>query len=275
MARGACKNFKLVVSNEPFYLAERGQAKIIAFPVLDGKPAEGNLEVTAEVLGGASERLEPQNDGSYIGIAEVTRDGINPVRVEVAGTLSDGRTIHRIEFTEVLVGKVTDPRLTIKPNKFEQGRRFSVELNLIDAFFQQNSAVSFGPGINVLSFQIHGSNTAIAQIDVDETAVVGEREVVLHNPSAESQGAVAVVRRKPVDIRVPSVFTATNRIDCLRFDLTGRLMAIELDDGSQIKVRPHHDRTQRVLERARDEDLSVRVQVDSDGYLLAVDVFGR
>lgn len=196
MARGVLKKFNLGAHAEPFQILTPGKVVITASPSVEGKPAEGNLRVTAQVLGGKSITLESQDDGTFSGPVEITCPGINPIRVEVKGELEKKKSMHRFEFTEVLLGPAADFRFTVNPNTYEQGRKYTVELNLQDAQFRRSSQVLFGSGIQVTGFQMLNATAAKAQIRVASDAFVGTREVVTSNPNAESLGVVRVAEAK-------------------------------------------------------------------------------
>jgi len=110
--------------------------------------------------------------------------------------LEKKKSIHRFEFTEVLLGPAADSRFTVNPNTYEQGRKYTVELNLQDAQFRRSSQVLFGSGIQVTGFQMLNATAAKAQIRVASDAFVGTREVVTYNPNAESLGVVRVAEAK-------------------------------------------------------------------------------
>jgi hypothetical protein len=265
MARGVFKEFNLGVSTEPFQLLESGKVVLTARPSVAGKPARGRLRVTAHVFGGATATLEPNDDGSFSGPVEISRPGINPIRIEVAGTLDDNRTIRRFEFTEALLGQAADPRFTVTPNTFEQGQAYTVELNLQDASFKGSTQVLFGSGIQTVSFERLNATVARAQIQVTPDAFVGAREAVSYNPNAESVGAVYVVEAKDRGVH-------TGYVCCLRFDAAGKLVGVVLCDGTDICVRLHSKRLQKLLEIARENNLSVKITVDKHGCLTGIKI---
>jgi len=215
VARGVSKEFKLGVHAEPFQILEPGKVVITASPSVEGKPAEGNLRVTAQVPGGKSITLESQDDGTFSGLVEITHPGINSIQVEVRGELEKKKSIHRFEFTEVLLGPADDSRFTVNPNTYEQGRKYTVELNLQDAQFRNSSQVLFGSGIQVTGFQMLNATAAKAQIWVASDAFVGTREVVTYNPNAESLGGCMWPKPK-------TLADSRGRICCLRFDAAGQ-----------------------------------------------------
>ncbi len=264
-SRGAFKEFNFGVHSEPFQILEPGEVVITATASLEGKPVYRGLSVTAHVLGGASATLEPNDDGSFSGPVEITRRGINPIRVEVRGELKKKKSINRFEFTEVLLGPASDPRFTVNPNTYEQGRTYTVELNLQDARFRRSTQVLFGSGIQTTGFEALNATVARAHIQVASDAFVGTREVVTYNPNAESLGEVRVVEAK--DAR-----GHTGRICCLRFDAAGNLVGVVLCDGTEICITIHADRVQTILEAARDRNLSVTVYVDAKGCLTEIEV---
>ena len=265
MARGVFKEFNLGISIEPFQLLEPGKVIITAKPSIGGKPARGRLRATAHVFGGATATLEPNDDGSFSGPVEILRPGINPIRVEVAGTLEDNRTIRRFEFTEALLGTAADPRFTVTPNTFEQGKSYTVELNLQNASFKGSTQVLFGSGIQTTSFERLNATVAKAHIQVAPDAFVGAREAVSYNPNAESLGSVYVVKAKDRGVH-------TGYVCCLRFDAAGKLVGIVLCDGTDICIRLHSKRLQKLLEIARENNRSVKIDVDHHGCLTGVEI---
>lgn len=263
MARGVFKEFNLGVHSEPFQILEPSKVFITVTPSIDGKPADGNLRVTAHVFGGVSAVLEPNNDGMFSGAVEITRPGINPIRVEVKGELVTNKSIHRFEFTEVLLGPAPDPRFTVNPSTFEQDHTYTVDLNIQDAGFRRSTLVLFGSGIQTTGFEMLNETVAQAHIQVAPDAFVGAREAVTYNPNAESLGAVYVVEAKDQG-------THTGYICCLRFDATGKLVGIILCDGKEICITLHDDRIQKILEKARDQNLAVKVFVDGHECLTGI-----
>lgn len=269
-ARGVFKEFNLGVHAEPFQIFEPGEVVITATPSVAGEPVGHGLRVTAHVFGGASATLEHNDDGSFSGPIEITRPGINPIRVEVTGHLHEDdhhevKSIHRFEFTECLLGLATDPRFTVNPNTYEQGRSYTVELNLQDARFLRSTQYFSGSGIQTTGFEMLNATVARAHIQVAPDAFVGAREAVTYHPNAESIGAVFVVEAKDRG-------TITGRICCLRFDAAGNLVGIVLCDGTEICVRLHDDRIQKLLEIARKRNLSVKIYLDSQGCLTGVEI---
>jgi hypothetical protein len=272
MARGICRELSLEVHADPYLLPATGKAKVTAFPRLDGKPLKGKLTVDALVLGGGSTKLAGQADGSFTGTVELTNPGRNPIRVELKGSLEDGRTVDRVEFAVVQVGPALDPRFTVTPDTFEQGGHYTVALHLRDGQFGPASSLRMGTGIAVEHLDILNEYHAAADLRVDATAFVGTREAVLFAPMAESEGVVRVVEgQRGCGTPPGSHGTHQGRICCLRFDADGKLICVLLCDGPAICVK-HDDRVQRLLEAARDHNLSVKIHVDGRGCLLAVDI---
>ena len=265
MARGILREFSLQVDSEPFQIMAPGSVKVIAWPRWDGKPAEGKLTATALVLGGDLYDLERQKDGSFVGPVKIARPGMTPIRVEVQGKLEKAGSIRRIEFTAALLGRATDPRFTLNPDTYEQGGSYTVDVQLQDAQFGHASQIRFGDGIAVTSFQVLNDSEARAAIQVAADAFVGARVPVTFAPEAESFGAVKVVESR--DGHGPS-----GRICCLRFDAAGKLVAVVLCDGREVCVTIHDGRIQRILEAARDQNLSVKISVDGRGCLTGVTI---
>lgn len=266
MARGVLKQFSLEAKAKPRQISEPGKVEVRAWPRWDGEPAEGKLEVVGRILGGGSFPLERQDDGSFAGIAEISRPGISIIAVAVAGTLKATRaSIRRVAFTVVLLGRATDPRFLVQPDTYEQGGEYTVALHLVDARFRRSTQIRFGDGIQVLDFEMWNDTTASARIRVAADAFVGERIPVSYHPQAESVGPVRVVEAKDRP-KIPG------RICCLRFDAAGRLVAIVLCDGKEVCVKIHDERLEKLLELARDRNLSVEVHVDEHGCLTGIDI---
>jgi hypothetical protein len=273
MARGICRELSLQVEADPHLLPAAGKSKVTAFPRLDGKPLKGKLTVSALVLGGGTYKLAGQADGSFTGTVEVTTPGRNPIRVELKGSLEDGRTVDRVEFAVVQVGPALDPRFTVTPDTYEQGGNYKVALHLRDGQFGPTSSLRMGTGIAVEHLDILNEYHAVAGIRVDASAFVGTREAVLYAPMAESEGVVRVVEgRRGGEIPPGSHGSHQGRICCLRFDADGKLIGVLLCDGATVCVARHDDRVQRLLEAARDHDLTVNIFVDARGCLIAVDI---
>lgn len=263
MARGVFPQLKLQVKAEPFQIPEPGKVRVTALPRLDGKPARGRLRATAHVLGGDSFDLERRKNGSFEGSVAVGHPGLTPIRVELRGKLGSGGSIHRHEFAEVLVGRARDPRLRVHPSVYEQGRDYTVDVQLDDARFQPSTHIRFGAGIQVTGFQRLSETAARARIQVAPDAFVGDREVVTFDPSAEGLEPVRVVAFKD-EGRV------RGRICCLRFDAAGKLAGIVLCDGTEICVTLDDPRIRELLEVARDRNLTVQVLLDARGCLTGV-----
>ena len=273
MARGICRELSLQVEADPHLLPAAGKSKVTAFPRLDGKPLKGKLTVSALVLGGGTYKLAGQADGSFTGAVEVTNPGRNPIRVELKGSLEDGRTVDRVEFAVVQVGPALDPRFTVTPDTYEQGGHYKVALHMRDGQFGPASSLHMGTGIAVEHLDILNEYNAVADIRVDASAFVGTREAVLYAPMAESEGVVRVVEgRRGGEIPPGSHGSHQGRICCLRFDADGKLIGVLLCDGVTVCVARHDDRVQRLLEAARDHDLTVKIFVDARGCLIAVDI---
>ena len=265
LARGVFPAFKLHVKATPFQIPAPGKVKVTALPRLDGKAARGRLTATALVLGGGSFTLERQDDGSFAGPVDLARPGVAPIRVEVSGKLPSGRSIRRIEFATALVGRASDPRFTLLPGTYEQGREYTVDVDLHDARFVPASRIRFGAGIEVTAFQVLSDSAARAKIRVAGDAPVGERDVVTFNPHAESLSPVRVVAARDEG-------QVSGRICCLRFDAAGNLVGIVLCDGRPVCVTLHDERIQKLLETARDRNLTVKVYVDARGCLTGVSI---
>jgi hypothetical protein len=266
MARGINPAFELWACAQPFALDKPGTAKIIARPRYEGKPARGEFQVTATVLGGAGGPLKPQGDGSYAGELEVARPGVNPVRIDLRGKLEDGRSVVRMEFTTVQLGPARDPRLFVSPDRYEAGGEYSVEILIRDGRFDRLSQIRFGDGITVREFRVLSAQQARARIAVSPTAWAGDREVVGFHPEAEGLTGVTVVGAKDAKREVPG------RIACLRFDDRGRLTHVVMDDGRAYPVATHDDRLQLLLEDARDGNQRVRLAVDREGRFCGITI---
>ena len=272
MARGVSRKFTLQAHAVPEQLAAAGKVKVVAFPLLDGKATKGKLKVTARALGGAVVGLDAQADGSFSDSVTVANPGRNPIRVEVKGTLENGASIDRVEYAVVQVGPALDPRFEITPNSYEQGGSYTVNLRLHDGEFSGDSSLRVGTGIAVTRFQVQSAHLAVADIEVATDAFLGTREAVLFAPMAESIGVVTVVAgRGGHGHETPGSGHHQGRICCLRFDARGRLIGVVLCDGPTLCVH-HDDRVQRLLEYARDHDLSVTIHVDQKGCLVGVDI---
>jgi len=265
MARGVHREFSLQVDSEPFQIMKPGSVKVTAWPRLDGKPAKGRLTATALVLGGDSYDLERQGNGSFVGPAKITRPGMTPIRVEVQGKLEKAESVRRIEFTAALLGRADDPRFTLSPDTYEQGGAYAVDFHLQDAQFGHATQIRFGEGIDVTGFQVLSDSEARAAIRVAPDAFVGARVPVTFAPEAESLGAVQVVESRGGG-------GPSGRVCCLRFDAAGKLVAVVLCDGREVCVTIHDGRIQRILEAARDQNLSVSISVDGRGCLTGVTI---
>jgi hypothetical protein len=88
---------------------------------------------------------------------------------------------------------------------------------------------------------------------------------------AESVGVVSVGPGRGGHGTPPGTGHHQGRICCLRFDAHGKLIGVVLCDGPTLCVH-HDDRVQRLLEYARDHDLSVTIHVDAKGCLVGVDI---
>jgi hypothetical protein len=265
MARAVFPEFSLQVETQPHILPAPGKVQVIAWPRLDGQPAAGALKAKVEVLGGDSADLVKQPDGSFAGTVAVTRLGVSILRVAVHGKLASGKFVNRFRFATVMVGQALDPRFTLSPNIYRQGHDYSVQVNLFNGRFTRRTAISFGSGISVLDFQVLNDVTAEAQIRVASDAFIGEREAVTFNPEAESIGTVRVLDGE-------RGHGPRGRVHCLRFDACGRLVGIVLDDGTQICVHLCDDRLQQLLERAREQRLTLEITLDSKGCLAGLEV---
>ncbi|HEX6864828.1 MAG TPA: vWA domain-containing protein [Thermoanaerobaculia bacterium] len=265
-ARGVLKRFGLEVKTNPRNLLQPGKVEVLAWPRWDGKPAEGRLKAAGQVLGGPSFALERRKDGSFAGEVEITRPGTSILVVRVEGTLeATGKSIRRTAFGVVLLGRARDPRLRLSPDTYEQGSEHTVGVQLIDERFLRSTQLRFGPGIQVLDFQMLSHHFGEARIRVAPDALLGEREVVSYHPQAESLSPVRVVAGGRGQ-GIPG------RICCLRFDAAGRLIAVVLCDGKEVCVRAADERLVRLLELARERNLEVKIRVDANGCLVEIDI---
>ncbi|MCG7923501.1 MAG: VWA domain-containing protein [Candidatus Thiodiazotropha lotti] len=266
MARGVQKRFGFEVSAKPRHIPHPAKVTINAIPRWDGKPAEGKFQVSAHIMGSGSVNLERQDDGSFTSEVEISRPGISIIPVEISGELSaTGKSIGRIAYAIVLLGKARDPRFSVIPDTYEQGKEYTVTLTLDDAIFKRYSQVRFGDDIQVSNFKMLNSSTARAVISVKPHAIPGEREVVTYNPQAESIHPVRIVESKDGK-QIPG------RICCLRFNASGQLVGIVLCDGTRICIKLYDDRIQKLLELARDKNLSVSIHVDEQGCLADIEI---
>lgn len=265
-ARGVLKQFGFEVKAEPRQIAEPGKVKVVAWPRWDGKPAEGRLKVTGFVLGGPSFQLRRQDDGSFVGEVEISRPGISILPIRVEGRLTaTGGSINRLAFAVVLLGRARDPRFVVTPDTYEQGGEYTITVQLVDERFRRSTQLRFGDDVEVSDFTMLNHHQAQARIRVAGHALLGEREVVSYHPQAESARPVRVVEARD-GVVVPG------RICCLRFDAAGRLIAVLLCDGPEICVKLADERLQRLLELARDRNLEVKIRLDDQGCLVAVDI---
>jgi hypothetical protein len=265
MARGVQKEFSFEVKATPRRLAAPGKVKLEAWPRIDGKPAKGKLAVHARVLGGPSLDLDAQQDGSFSGVVEIDRPGISIIVFGLDGKLASGKSIRRVAFTVVLLGRATDPRFSLSPDTYEQGQEYDVGVTLFDASFKRSSQIRFGDGIQVLSFQVESDSFAQARIRVAPDAFVGERTPVTYNPQGESLASVHVVAGKPGR-------GVTGKIRCVVFDECGNLVGVVLTDGTEVPVGCRDDKLRRIVEAARDQGLSVRVELDGSGRLKRIEI---
>lgn len=266
MARGVQKRFGFEAKADPRRIDKPGKVTVQAIPRWDGKPAEGVFEVTAHVMGSGAVDLTRQDDGSFAGTVEILRPGITIVPVDISGTLrATGKSIARVAYAIVLLGRARDPRFSVTPDTYEQGKEYVVGLELSDAIFKRYSQVRFGDDIQVLDFQMLNATFARAHIKVLPHALPGEREVVTYNPQAESIRPVRVIESKDG----PKI---QGEICCLRFDSAGRLIGIVMCDGQEVCVKVHDKRIQELLERARKRNLAVTIRVDSDGCLVDIEI---
>lgn len=98
---------------------------------------------------------------------------------------------------------------------------------------------------------------ARARIRVAGDAFIGEREVVTFHPSAESVAPVRVVAGEGRGKK-------KGRIRCLKFDACGKLIGVIFDDGDECPVGCDDERLRKLLEKARDQNLSVQVELDAN-----------
>ena len=265
-ARGVLKQFGLEVKTRPRNLLQPAKVEVLAWPRWEGKPAQGQLKAAGQVLGGPSFKLTRRDDGAFAGEVEITRPGTSIVVVHVKGTLAaTGKSIRRTAFGVVLLGRARDPRLRLSPDTYEQGGEYTVGVQLIDERFLRSTQLRFGPDIQVLDFQMLSHHFGEARIRVAGDALLGEREVVSYHPQAESVSPVRVVAGGRGQ-GIPG------RICCLRFDASGRLIAVVLCDGKEVCVRTAEERLVRLLELARDRGLDVKIRVDAKGCLVEIDI---
>jgi hypothetical protein len=265
MARGVQKEFSFEVKATPRNLPAPGKVELEAFPRLDGKPAKGKLAVKARVLGGASLDLEANADGSFSGTVEIDRPGLSIIVFTLDGKLASGKSIRRVAFAVVLLGRATDPRFSLSPDTYEQGQQYDVDVTLFDARFKRSSQIRFGEGIQVLSFDVESDSFARASIRVAPDAFVGFRTPVTYNPQAESLASVRVVAGRPG----PDV---GGKVRCLVFDECGNLVGVVLTDGTEVPVSCGDEKLRKILETARDQGLSVRVERDASGRLKRIEI---
>jgi len=266
MARGVQKRFGFEAKAKPRRVDEPGKVKIHAIPRWDGEAAEGDFQITAHVMGGGVADLARQDDGSFSGEVDIYRPGTTIIPVEINGTLcATGKSIGRIAYAIVLMGRARDPRFSVTPDTYEQGKEYAVRLELSDAVFKRYSQVRFGDDIQVLDFQMLNASTARVHIAISAHALPGEREVVTYNPQAESVRPVRVIEFTDE----PKI---RGEICCLRFDAAGHLIGIVLCDGKEACVKVHDERIQKILEQARERNLSVTIRVDKDGCLIDVEI---
>ena len=116
-----------------------------------------------------------------------------------------------------------------------------------------------------MNFEMLNATTAKAHIKVHSNAVVGEREVVTYNPQAESIRPVRVVEAK-------GGRTIKGKICCLRFDASGKLVGVVLCDDKEVCIKVHDERIRKLLEKAREANLSVKITVDADGCLVEIEI---
>jgi hypothetical protein len=263
MARGIQKRFRLHARCEPFQQAASGDVTIVAEPLLDGHPPNAHLTVTATLLGGPTVTLDRQPDRSYTGVLPLPSDGTHAIRVDLQGKVEHLGFIRRIAFAQAQVGHAADPRFTLQPDTYQQGRSYSVDVTWAhDGRFTDSTALSFGDGIAVSSFVRLDDLHARAAIDVDASAFIGDREVVSYAPAGESLGVVRVIARGET----------TGEVCCLRFDAAGRLVTVVLCDGKAVPVCTHHEALQKLLEAARDAGRRVRIELDARGCIAFVDI---
>jgi hypothetical protein len=266
LARGTNPAFSLTARSEPRYLAAPGSTEVRVTPWLDGKVAFGSLRVEARRLGGGPVLLSQGQDGVHVGKVDVPSPGLHLIRVEAKGELSNGQSVRRIEFTTVQVGRTRDPRLTLSPREYHQGGTYSVDVAVADAEFGSATQIRFGAGITLTGFTVLDERHARAEIEVAADAVPGARSVVTYRPAAEDLAEIEVIRRKQESPR------KAQRICCLHFDASGALTAVKLCDGKTVRICKHHDRLQKLLERARDEDRTITLHVDGHGCLNDVEI---
>lgn len=264
MARGVNPKFVLAARAAPWRLEKPDFSTIIATPFWDGKTAEGEFQATATSFTGDMVKLARQADGTYQAKVELKTMGLIPWRVELQGKLVSGETVHRIEFTAVQVGRPRDPRLVVTPDQYEAGRKYTVDVRLIDAEFDRLSQIRFGDGIDLKQFVVQSTEAARAVIEVSGSAEPGRREVVSFHPEAETLSGITIL---PGCASAPSL---SGMIQGLRFDAAGQLDGIVLDSNQAISVIVPAKQLQHLLETARDTHQKVTIEVDVENRLTGV-----
>jgi hypothetical protein len=268
MARSVCPEFDLRLDVDPFLLEPGGASRVTATPLLDGKTAAGRFEAVLSDFAGRSWQMAPQQDGSLVADPDFPLPGLAPLRVELQGRLEDKRTVQRMEFTTVQVGRPRDPRLTVVPDRFQAGHRYKVDVAVSDAAFTGATQIRFGAGIEVKAFTVLSALAAVAEITVEADAAPGSREVLTYQPDAETMTGVEIVCAPGR----PAPTTLNGFVRALRFDAAGRLLAVVLDEGCEVRVAHRGKRLRRLLEDARDKDRAVKLLIDEHSLLRSVEI---
>ncbi len=267
MARGIEPAFQVGVLVSPFEINQLGATQLIVTPLLDNKAAKGDLTVQATVFGGEPLLLKKQKDGTFAGEIQAVRLGMNPIRVEVTGKLANGQSVQRMEFATLQAGRPKDPRLTVKPRQFSPGQKYSVEIAIKDASFERVTQILFGEDIVVHRFVVLNANQARAEIEVLPQARLGQREVVTFFPDAETLTGIEIMKG---DIVAGGI---KGRVTSIRFNSTGQMTSIMLDDGQDIRMGIHDERMLKVLEQARDRNQVVEIRLDNRENLSEIRIF--
>lgn len=267
MARSVCPEFDIHLQVDPFLLKPSDSSLVVATPLFEGKTAKGRFEAVLSDFAGNSWNMELRDDGSLAAKPNFPFPGLMPLRVELKGKLKGKRSVERMEFTSVQVGRPKDPRLTVDPDRFQVGRRYRVAVAITDGLFSAATQIRFGAGIEVKGFTVLSEIAAVAEIAVADDAVTGAREVLTYQPDAETMTGIVIEAGR--DGAQPGF---TGYIKALRFNARGRLIAVVLDKGEAITVARHAGSLQRLLESARDNNHEVSIRVDDEGDLYAVSV---
>lgn len=267
MARSVCPEFDIRLRVDPFLLNPLQTTLVTATPLFEGKTAQGKFEAVLSDFAGHTWQMDPQQDGSLVAKVEFQANGLTPLRVELKGLLEGKRKVERLEFTSVQVGRPRDPRLTVEPDRYTAGRRYTVAVTIADAAFSAATQIRFGAGVEVKRFTVLSPLAAVAEIAVATDAVGGAREVLTYQPDAETRTGIVIEQDS---CGVPPLLSGL--VNALRFDARGRLIAVILDKDREICVGRHGDRLQRLLEQARDENRAISIVVDEHGALSKVTI---